>query len=107
MAEPEIRHLDPEGESDRCPTCGQRVGTFTADDGTSYYLATAEQEASELAFVREQRDRLLRIAAAALERTQVDDAGEATMILEGVVTLDGKYVEPPDDPEAGKQADHE
>jgi hypothetical protein len=40
------------------------------------------------------RDRLLRAAAAALERTQVDDSGEATMILEQVVTLSGEYVQP-------------
>jgi hypothetical protein len=81
-----------ERDSGNCPTCGQRVGTFTAEDGTSYYMATAEQEASELVMVREQRDRLLVAAAAALERTQVDDPGEATMILEAIVTLDGKYV---------------
>lgn len=36
--------------------------------------------------------RLLHAAAAALERTQVDDPGEATMILEKVVRLDGSYV---------------
>lgn len=83
-----------ERDSGHCPTCGQRVGTFTAEDGTSYFIATAEQEASELDFIRDQRDRLLMAAAAALERTQVDDPGEATMILEQVVTLDGKYVHP-------------
>jgi hypothetical protein len=33
--------------------------------------------------------RLLRVMAAALERTQVDDSGEATMILEAEVKLDG------------------
>lgn len=87
-----------ERDSGNCPTCGQRVGTFTSDEGTSYYLAIAEQEASELAFVREQCNRLLGIAAAALERTQVDDAGEATALLEQVVTLDGKYVLPPPGP---------
>lgn len=41
-----------------------------------------------------QRDRLLDIAARALERTQVGDADEATALLEQVVTLDGKYVPP-------------
>jgi transcriptional regulator NrdR family protein len=94
----EISHLDPEGMHERCPTCGQRVSTFTTDEGTSYYLATAEQEASELEFVREQRDRLLRHAAAALERVQVEDPevrySEAEDILSQVVTLDGTYVEP-------------
>lgn len=40
----------------------------------------------------EKVSRLLRSAAAALERTQVDDPGEATMILERVVTLSGEYV---------------
>jgi hypothetical protein len=43
-----------------------------------------------------EQGRLLRAAAAALERTQVDDAGEATMILEQVVTLNGEYVPKPD-----------
>ena len=89
-----------ERDSGNCPTCGQRVGTFTTEEGTSYYLATAEQEASELEFVRDQRDRLLVAAAAALERTQVDDPGEATMILEQVVTLAGEYVYPTPPPEA-------
>ena len=37
--------------------------------------------------------RLLRVMAAALERTQVDDSGEATMILEAEVNLDGTKVE--------------
>lgn len=43
----------------------------------------------------DQRDRLLSISAAALERTQVGDADEATALLEQVVTLDGTYKPPP------------
>lgn len=37
---------------ERCPTCGQRVRTFTPDEaeGTSYYVAVAEQDASKLAY---------------------------------------------------------
>jgi hypothetical protein len=46
-----------------------------ADDG--WIAAKAENE------------RLLHIMAAALERTQVDDSGEATMVLEAEVNLDG------------------
>lgn len=38
--------------------------------------------------------RLRSAAARALERTQVDDSGEATMILEQVVNLDGSPVAP-------------
>lgn len=66
-----IGHLDPEGAGERCPTCGQRVGTFTSDDGTSYYIALAEQEASELEFVREQRGRFR-------EALKLIDASKAT-----------------------------
>jgi transcriptional regulator NrdR family protein len=84
-------------DAGHCPECGQRVGTYTDSDGTSYYLARAEQDASELDYVREQRDRLLSAAAAALERVQVEDPqvrySEAEHILSLVVTLAGKYVE--------------
>lgn len=84
-------------DSGNCPTCGQRVGTYTDDEGTSYYLARAEQDASELEYVREQRNRLLFAAAAALERVQVEDPevrySEAEHILSLVVTLAGEYVE--------------
>jgi hypothetical protein len=38
------------------------------------------------------RERLLVIAAAALERAQVGDADEAEALLSQVVTLDGRYV---------------
>jgi len=38
--------------------------------------------------------RLRSVAAAALERTQVDDSGEATMLLAQVVRLDGGPVNP-------------
>lgn len=43
--------------------------------------------------LRDQNERLLSAEARALERVQVDDSGEATMILEAVVELDGAYVE--------------
>lgn len=39
-----------------------------------------------------QRERLLLVAALALERVQVDDADEAEALLSQVVTLDGEYV---------------
>jgi hypothetical protein len=38
--------------------------------------------------------RLRRVMAAALERTQVDDCGEATAILEAEVNLDGSSARP-------------
>jgi transcriptional regulator NrdR family protein len=63
-----------------CPTCGQRAGTFTTDEGTSYFLATAEQEASEAAFLREQlRGAVDRMAVleAALEMA-ASDSGRFT-----------------------------
>lgn len=43
---------------------------------------------------RQQNERLLSAGARALERAEVDDPGEAAMILEQVVKLDGTYVEP-------------
>lgn len=62
-----------------CPTCGQRAGTFTTDEGTSYFLATAEQEASEAAFLREQ----LRGAVDTALREIVDEARRQTPRLTG------------------------
>lgn len=44
---------------------------------------------ARLARFRAENNRLLKIMAAALERTQVDDSGEATFILEREVNLDG------------------
>lgn len=40
-------------DEERCPTCGQRVRTFTPEEGegTSYYVAVAEQEASKAALL--------------------------------------------------------
>jgi hypothetical protein len=57
----------------------------------SFYAATAENERANL--------RLLRAAAAALERCEVADdptgaADEAAAILRQVVTLSGEYVPP-------------
>ena len=73
----EIEHLDPEGEAERCPTCGQRVGTFTTPDGTSYYLAVAEQEASTADYLAGRyRDALL--AAPMPERESIHKDEEWT-----------------------------
>jgi hypothetical protein len=47
-----------------------------------------------LSEVLDENERLRKAAAAALERTQVGDADEATALLEQVVTLAGKYLSP-------------
>lgn len=90
-----IEHLDPEGESERCPTCGQRVSIFTGDEGTSYYVATAEQEASELVFVREQRDQLreeLLVVADALDKHGAPySANRARAVARGEDTPNGGH----------------
>lgn len=51
-------------------------------------------EMTSLALDLPSLDRVLLIAALALERVQVDDAGEAEMLLEKVVTLDARYIPP-------------
>lgn len=75
----------PHGEGVRIFLAGDATRVETVD-GRAMWRIGSDQPA--------QLDRLLRIAALALERARVGDAGEAEMLLEQAVTLDARYVEP-------------
>jgi chloramphenicol 3-O-phosphotransferase len=68
---------------------------FAAPEMMDQFWAQLQMDLADTMFTLYDRyDKLLKVAAAALERTDVGDAEEATAILRAVVNLDGTAVEP-------------